>query len=166
VALFRRVVWALALLLVSRMPSVAQAQAQAEAKVWVNTRSGVYHCPGTRYYGTTKAGTFMAEAEARAAGHHPTHGARCSPMVPTATGAPDSVGASATVVKARPLAATATSAAYLLDTLGTASYVGRAPSTRHTRRTPGPQSHGSSPPSGTPATDAEESTTAEPPRPS
>src|SRR5262249_17437060 len=22
--------------------------------VWVNTKSGVYHCPGTRYYGTTR----------------------------------------------------------------------------------------------------------------
>jgi hypothetical protein len=108
VDLFLRVVCALTLLLVGRVPSVAQAQ--AEAKVWVNTRSGVYHCPGTRYYGTTKAGTFMAEAEARAAGHHPTHGESCSPMAPSATGAPDSVGASGTVAKARPLAATVTPA--------------------------------------------------------
>jgi hypothetical protein len=103
------VVCALALLLVGRVPSVAHAQ--AAAKVWVNTRSGVYHCPGTRYYGTTKAGTFMAEAEARAAGHHPTHGESCSAMVLSTTGAPDSVGASGTVVKARPLALTATPAA-------------------------------------------------------
>jgi hypothetical protein len=33
--------------------SVANAQ---ESRVWVNTSSGVYHCPGGRYYGNTKAG--------------------------------------------------------------------------------------------------------------
>ena len=50
----------------------------AGTKVWVNTRSGVYHCPGTRYYGNTKAGKFMSEHEARAAGHHAAYGRSCS----------------------------------------------------------------------------------------
>jgi hypothetical protein len=45
--------------------------------VWVNTRSGVYHCPGTQYYGNTKSGTYMAEAEARVAGHRPAYGRTC-----------------------------------------------------------------------------------------
>ena len=31
---------------------------QEPAKVWVNTRSGVYHCPGTRDYGTTPSGHY------------------------------------------------------------------------------------------------------------
>ncbi|MCC7178270.1 MAG: hypothetical protein IT177_07760 [Acidobacteria bacterium] len=46
-------------------------------RVWVNTGSGVYHCPGTRYYGNTKAGTYMTESEARAAGHRPAGGRAC-----------------------------------------------------------------------------------------
>jgi S1/P1 nuclease len=36
--------------------TVATAEAEESAQVWVNTKSGVYHCPGSRYYGTTKAG--------------------------------------------------------------------------------------------------------------
>ena len=46
--------------------------------VWVNNDSRVYHFPGTRYYGHTKEGAFMCEADAKAAGdraalneHHP-----------------------------------------------------------------------------------------------
>jgi hypothetical protein len=46
-------------------------------KVWVNTASNVYHCPGTRYYGTTKAGTYMTEDEAKAKGARPDHGKPC-----------------------------------------------------------------------------------------
>ena len=47
---------------------VSVASAQESARVWVNTRSGVYHCPGSQYYGKTKSGEFMGEAEARASG--------------------------------------------------------------------------------------------------
>jgi hypothetical protein len=43
------------------------AAAQASGKVWVNTDSGVYHKSG-RWYGKTKQGKFMTEAEAKAAG--------------------------------------------------------------------------------------------------
>lgn len=46
-------------------------------KVWLNTESNVYHCPGTRYYGTTKAGAYMTEAEAQAKGARPDHGKPC-----------------------------------------------------------------------------------------
>ena len=47
-------------------------------KVWVNTKSGVYHCPGTRWYGATKGGEYMTEGQARAAGDRPAYGRSCS----------------------------------------------------------------------------------------
>jgi len=50
----------------------------ANAKVWVNKKSRVYHCPGTRYYGTTKSGEFMMESEAQASGNRPAYGRSCS----------------------------------------------------------------------------------------
>ena len=38
--------------------------------VWVNTRSGVFWKPGTTFYGTTKEGKYMSEAEALQQGYH------------------------------------------------------------------------------------------------
>jgi len=47
----------------------------APGQVWVNTRSGKYWKPGSRYYGKTKQGKFMSEGEAKAAGFQPARGA-------------------------------------------------------------------------------------------
>ena len=47
-------------------------------KVWLNTATNVYHCEGTKYYGTTKAGAYMTEAEAQAKGAHGDRGKTCS----------------------------------------------------------------------------------------
>jgi hypothetical protein len=47
------------------------AQSSESRQVWVNTATGVYHYPGTRWYGNTKQGTFMSEADARAHGYRP-----------------------------------------------------------------------------------------------
>jgi hypothetical protein len=44
------------------------AAAQASGKVWVNLDSGVYH-KGGHWYGNTKNGKFMTEAEAQKAGY-------------------------------------------------------------------------------------------------
>jgi hypothetical protein len=37
--------------------------------VWVNTDTHVYHKEGSRFYGTTKKGKYMTEAEAMKAGN-------------------------------------------------------------------------------------------------
>jgi len=43
--------------------------ARSAGTVWVNTDSGVYHKPGTRWYGKTKQGKYMTEADAQKAGY-------------------------------------------------------------------------------------------------
>jgi len=58
----------------------AQTNASLQAvRVWVNTGSGVYHCPGTRYYGNTKAGKYLSETQARTNGYRPAYGRTCGP---------------------------------------------------------------------------------------
>ena len=47
-------------------------------KVWVNTNTNVYHCANSKFYGKTKAGSYMTEAAAKTAGARPNHGKACS----------------------------------------------------------------------------------------
>jgi len=46
--------------------------------VWVNSSTNVYHCYGTQFYGTTKAGRYMSESDAKAAGARPDRNKPCS----------------------------------------------------------------------------------------
>jgi hypothetical protein len=52
-------------------------QGNPDVKVWVNTNSGAYHCPGTRWFGKTHEGEYMAQKEAQNKGYHPAANQPC-----------------------------------------------------------------------------------------
>lgn len=62
-------------------PSAMPANAAAgggPGKVWVNTSSKVYHCENDKYYGKTKHGEYLLEADAKAKGFHGVGGKACA----------------------------------------------------------------------------------------
>jgi hypothetical protein len=48
--------------------TMARVHCPSDTVVWANTRSDIYHFPGTHSYGTTKAGAYMCEQAALAGG--------------------------------------------------------------------------------------------------
>ncbi|CAN5619383.1 DUF3761 domain-containing protein [soil metagenome] len=56
---------------------VAAAPVGGSGQVWVNLGTKVYHCPGSHFYGTTKDGKYMSEADAKAMGARADHNRPC-----------------------------------------------------------------------------------------
>lgn len=55
----------------------ADSVATEDVRVWLNTSSKVYHCPGSANYGTTARGQYMTESAAIRAGARAAGGRRC-----------------------------------------------------------------------------------------
>ena len=57
--------------------SSIQREGDPKVIVWVNTDSGIYHCPGTRWYGRIKEGKYPTQKQAQTAGYRPAYGSVC-----------------------------------------------------------------------------------------
>ena len=56
----------------------SQSFRSSAIRVWLNRPTGIYHCPGSHWYGKTKDGVFMSEAEAQESGYKPAYGKPCN----------------------------------------------------------------------------------------
>lgn len=52
--------------------AAAQAHCPSDVVVWLNTKTGIWHEKGMRWYGRTKQGAYVCRKEAAAAGYRDT----------------------------------------------------------------------------------------------
>jgi len=57
--------------------SLLTQRGNPNVRVWVNTRSRVYHCPGTKWYGKTEEGVYMTQKEAQDKNYRPAKNKEC-----------------------------------------------------------------------------------------
>jgi hypothetical protein len=62
----------------SQAAPVETKEGAGPGMVWVNTPSGVYHCSGDQWYGKTKKGEYMSEAQAKSKGYRASRNKPCS----------------------------------------------------------------------------------------
>jgi hypothetical protein len=61
----------------SNSNAVQTNKGDPSVRVWVNTPTKVYHCPGTRWYGQTKTGEYMTQKQALDKGNRPAYDKYC-----------------------------------------------------------------------------------------
>jgi len=57
--------------------SQSQHAGNPSVRVWVNTNSGVYHCPNRRWSGATKYDDYMTQKQVQDYGNRPAYGKVC-----------------------------------------------------------------------------------------